>query len=206
MRCHRTRTIEADGFGNMPRSVRRQWSTEKEREKQAWLRTRHPPHSTRPSTGNWLECWLAEGGRGQQGGAAARFLKKNHQKVCQNVSFWGHVINSKRLGRHFCRDWYFWVKLSYFISFPAIWGQSRQGQIWPHMVQLVLRIILHLHCDTQVTVTVTGQTSSKKRQTKQVSSQWDYQDLNLNESRARGDKCSAPDALHNERPERHSMQ
>jgi hypothetical protein len=25
----------------------------------ARLRTRCPPHSTRPATGNWLECWLA---------------------------------------------------------------------------------------------------------------------------------------------------
>jgi hypothetical protein len=26
--------------------------------------------------------------------------------------------------------------LSYFLSFPTIWGQSWQGQLWPHPVQL----------------------------------------------------------------------
>ncbi len=34
----------------------------------------------------------------------------------------------------------FFFKLSYFISFPAIWGQSWRGQLWPHPVQLGLNL------------------------------------------------------------------
>jgi hypothetical protein len=162
----RYRAIEAAGFGKMPRSVWHQRSTylRRAREK-ARLRTRHPPHSTRPATGNWLECWLAlhrtvdhgpvdfsrhqvvcnsskteRMGGGHQGGAATGLLMKNCQKVHQNVKFWGHVRSSKRLGRHFCRNRYFFL-LSYIISFPAIWGQSWRGQLWPDPVQLGLRIL-----------------------------------------------------------------
>ncbi len=32
-------------------------------------------------------------------------------------------------------------KLSYLISFPAILGQSRRGQLWPHPVQLGLKLL-----------------------------------------------------------------
>jgi hypothetical protein len=81
---------------------------------------------------------LTDGKGGRQGNAVTGFLMKNRQNDCQNVIFWGHVRSSKRLGRRFAGK-SIWKKLSYFISFPAIWGQSQRGQLWPHPVQLGLK-------------------------------------------------------------------
>jgi hypothetical protein len=79
------RAIEAGGFGNMPRSVRRQGPPRESERKRpdcepATPRTLRGP---RPET-DWNVDWR-RGGR--QGGAAAGFLTKKRQKVSQNVIF-----------------------------------------------------------------------------------------------------------------------
>jgi hypothetical protein len=62
------------------------------------------------------------GGEGQQVGAAAGLLTKIRQEVHQNIIFRGHIRSSKRVseGIGICKKKY--------------WGQSRQGQPWPHPV------------------------------------------------------------------------
>ncbi len=60
-------------------------------------------------------------------------------KLCQNVIFWGHVRSSKRFGRRFYRNRNYF-KISYFISYPAIWDQSLQSQLRSHPVQLGLSV------------------------------------------------------------------
>ncbi len=96
----------------------------------ARLRTRLPPHSMRPATGNWLEFFtgaapdcgprpgrtspalrwsvyaVKPGGRGGFGrGRRGLISDENTSKwTCQNVIFWGHVRSSKRFGRRFCRN------------------------------------------------------------------------------------------------------
>jgi hypothetical protein len=61
--CHRA--IEADGFGNMPRLVRRQRSTEKERKNRPDCKPATPRtlHSPRPET-DWNVDWQKGGSAG----------------------------------------------------------------------------------------------------------------------------------------------
>jgi hypothetical protein len=80
MMCHRA--IEAGGFGNMPRSVRRQRSTLKSE------RTANPPSpALYAARDRKMIGMLTDGRGGQQGNAAAGFLTKNHQNDRQNVIF-----------------------------------------------------------------------------------------------------------------------
>jgi hypothetical protein len=124
--------IERCGFGYLPRTVRRAatligplWKSER----LARLRTRHPPHSTRPGTWNssefyWRHTSLrttarrdfsrarvvrnsCKTGRKQgcrQSSDATEFLMKKRQNGRQNVVFWCHVRSSKRFGRRFCKN------------------------------------------------------------------------------------------------------
>jgi hypothetical protein len=78
--------IEAGGFGNMPRLVRRQGPLERARE--TGPTANPPPPALYEARDQKLIGMLTSGGGGgRQGGAAAGFLTKNCQKVSQNVIF-----------------------------------------------------------------------------------------------------------------------
>jgi hypothetical protein len=68
------------------------------------------PGGTSPAIG-WSVIAVKPSGRGggHQGGAATELLTKNCQKVRQNIIFRGHVRSSKRSGRGFCQNRYFFL-------------------------------------------------------------------------------------------------
>ncbi len=79
------RAIEAGGFGNMPRSMRRQGPLRKS--ERTGPTANPPPPALYAARDRKLIGMLAGRGGGRQGGAAAGILTKNRQKVRQNVIF-----------------------------------------------------------------------------------------------------------------------
>jgi hypothetical protein len=97
------RTIEAGGFGNMPRSVRLQGPLRKSERNRPDCEPATPRtlRSPRPEI-DWNVDWRRGGG--SAGWCRGRISDKTSSKSQSKRNFLGHVRSSKRLGRRFCRN------------------------------------------------------------------------------------------------------
>ncbi len=139
--CHPA--IESAGFGPLRKNERSSPTENPPFPHSQQLRTRKPlvqwlalrraadysPARLIPSLG-WSVIAVKPIGRE----GSAGWHRKRNSEESMSIIFWSHGRSSKRFGWCFCRNRYF-LKI-YLISFPAIWGLSQRGQLWPHPVQL----------------------------------------------------------------------
>ncbi len=124
----------------------------------AQLRIRHPLHCTRPRTRNCFKFWLAprwttarpdfsrsrvvynSSKTEQKEGASTAMPRPDVWEKYIKTSFLCVASEDPKDSEDVLREKVFF-KIKYLISFSAIRGQSWQGQLWPHPVQLGLKIL-----------------------------------------------------------------
>ncbi len=159
--CHSA--TEAAGFRKLPRSVWRQQSTEKEREigpdwEPATPRTlcglgpETDLHSDWCRAGLWTTAWqdfsrpwvVCNNSKTErkEGGSASwchcRTSNENTSKCPPKCHLFEVMSKVKKDLGEVSAGIGIKKEINYLIRFPVIWGQSRGGQLWPHLVQLGL--------------------------------------------------------------------